>query len=444
MQHRTKPLALIGAIGLLFFTICACSAGGSSPAVGTATSGTQATKTPAAPPCATTASTTAEAWIDMPAGHQVSGSIGGAAATQLSNFVYPLGLPGETSIDMTELSDVALSPEGHHLAVNALLGFHDTVDGFPYLVDTTTHAVTQIPVTNDPFPDAAAEGTSLGLTRRLLIWADNHTLIILSGRLYDPAAGLPASNAQSFDINTSTLTTLPGITSPIEGVVRCSTLFWLSISKSTMLNNGAEPPQYSGTVALNRYNLSTHAAIGAPIPMGDYRADAGCACGQVFNLPGWDVSLDGSHIAYQQIAVAVPSGNITSQFFAANADGSGAIQILHGATPGAVATSNTGTNLSISPNGKQVAVTYAQPTPDIVSGSMSGGDAKPYTPDAIGIPAWLHDSSGFDVDTTTPTYAVNSFTVMRYLLSTPGEPGDGRAPATSTIATNASTVVSIP
>ncbi len=435
MQQHTRRLALFATLSLLFI-MSACSGGTSSGGTPTATSGPASTSTPSAPACASAATTTAEAWINEPAAHQISGTIGSAAATQLSNFVYPLGLPDEamySSSGQPTFSDVALSPDGHHLAAIALLGADAGVTGYPFLVDTTTHAVTQIPVTNAPAPS----GYSGSLTHRLLSWEDSHTLIILSGRL--PGPGDPTSVAQSFDTTTSTLTTLPGITNPMEGVVRCSTLFWLSASAYTDFGSSTLAPEYKGTAALNRYNLSTHAAIGAPIPLGDYRADAGCACGLTFNLPGWDVSQDGSHIAYQQMAVAVPSGNINSQFFAASADGSGAIQILHGSTPGAIATSNSGTYLAISPNGMQVAVTGAEPTPNIASGSMSGGDAKPYTPDAIGIPAWLPDSSGFDAVTGS-----SSANISRYLLSTPGEPGDGRAPASSTAASNAANVVSIP
>ncbi len=428
MRQPTKPLALFTALGLLFFTICACSVGGGSTGVATATPGTAATGTPSAPACATSGSATAEAWINSTDSKQVFGSIGGGAATQLSNFTYPLGLPNEGTYGGPSLSGLAIAPDGHHLAVMAGIYQDAAQTGYPYIVDTTTHAVTRVTMTQYP----------VGGSRRLLSWADNHTLIILTGVLNVFGSSDPAGTAQSYDITTNTLTPLPGVTNPLEGVVRCSTLFWLSYSDLTNIGS-AEPPISRGKVALNRYDLSSHAAVGTAITLGDYRADAGCACGLTLNVPGWDASPDGSHIAYQQTTVASPSGTITSQFFAANADGSGAIQILHGSTPGAIATSNSGAFLAISPNGMQVAVTGAEPTPDIVSGSMSGGDAKSYTPDAGGIPAWLPDSSGFDAITGS-----SSSNISRYLLSTPGEPGDGRAPSSSTVATAAIGVVSLP
>ena len=60
---------------------------------------------------------------------------------------------------------------------------------------------------------------------------------------------------------------------------------------------------------------------------------------------------------------AVAAGpNITSTWFAANADGSGAVAILPKLT------SESGARMAISPDATQVAVTNANPTPNVASG----------------------------------------------------------------------------
>jgi hypothetical protein len=111
----------------------------------------------------------------------------------------------------------------------------------------------------------------------------------------------------------------------------------------------------------------------------------------------------------------------SSKFYAANADGSGKVQIL------SQGTSNSPAFMVISPNGAQVAVTAANPTPNVLSGSMSGGGLRAYTPDSDSAPAWLADNSGFDTQMQGGQGVAAG--LYRYLLSTPLN-SQGRAPAT--------------
>ena len=143
---------------------------------------------------------------------------------------------------------------------------------------------------------------------------------------------------------------------------------------------------------IHRYDLASHAAIGAPITIGTVGTWGG-AEGEVF-YGGWDVSADGAHIAYQSLASTVTGGGSdmtqSSHWYAANADGSSAVSILPGLT------SNDPAYLAISPDGAQVAVTSADPAPNVASGPMSGGATRFYdSPNGFSRPAWRADSQAF-------------------------------------------------
>jgi hypothetical protein len=113
----------------------------------------------------------------------------------------------------------------------------------------------------------------------------------------------------------------------------------------------------------------------------------------------------------------------SSWFFVANADGTGVAPILTGPPP---VTSTTGAHLAIAPDGTQVAVTNAQGTPTAATGPITGaGGTHVYTPDAVGLPAWLLDGSGFLSARVDQTPAGD---IYQYLLSTP--PVGDRIPGT--------------
>ncbi len=154
------------------------------------------------------------------------------------------------------------------------------------------------------------------------------------------------------------------------------------------LSSGFGP---GGTAILQRYDMSAHAALPGSINLGTL---PGCQCSPGdYHLPGFDVSPDGSHMVYQ---VASPTGSgITSQFFYANADGSGASQIA------TYAVAHSVVDMRISPNGQLVAITGAEPAPDVLTASVTspGHSGDPnlhfYPPSANSYPGWKWDTSTF-------------------------------------------------
>jgi len=389
-------LALLGALG-------ACAIGG--------TTGGGPTPTATPIPCATHATATAIVWDE---GQQVHGGINGAAPATLSSFTYPLGLPDEGfEGNVTQPGYMAVAPDGHHLAVTENVFVPFAQGSYPYVVDTATHAVTK--VTLPGYPIGPDEET------RDLAWADNHTLIVFPG--IGGRSG--TSDTYSYDINTHAATVLPGVTRAIEGEVRCGTLYWLEIGAFAAISPADPDHTQKAPARLHRYDLAGHAEIGSPIALSDATTYGG-AEGQI-EYAGWDVSRDGARLVYQHMTATVSGGalHISSQFFAANSDGTGAAAILAGPPP---VTSTSGAHISISPDGTLVAVTNAQGTPTGATGPISGaGGTKFYSPDAGGQPAWLPDNSGFFAT------AGASGAIYQYLLAT--APVGGRIPGTNVHAT---------
>jgi hypothetical protein len=389
---------------ILVVALAACSATSTS----TLPLGATATVTP--PLCNTHATTTAIVWDE---GQQIRGGIGGAAPSQLSSFSYPLGLPDEGFAgNQTVPGFLAVSPDGAHIAVDEIVFVPFTEEIYPYVVDTATHAVTRVILPAYPHtPDEEP---------RLLAWADSHTLIVFQGI---SNRGGASTATYAYDITTHTATLLPDVTNGVEGVVRCSTLYWMDTGASTMLSPA--DPNHTSTAPerIHRYNLASHTEIGSPITIGVAVTAAGSE-GQV-DFAGWDVSRDNTKLVYQQLSVTSPGGTVqaSSQFFAANADGTGFAPILTGPPP---VTSMTGAHLAIAPDGTKVAVTNAQGTPTVGTGPITGtGGTLFYTPDAVGLPAWLPDSSGFLSTKVDQTPASD---IYQYLLATP--PVGGRIPGT--------------
>jgi hypothetical protein len=230
--------------------------------------------------------------------------------------------------------------------------------------------VTPVPGTGGGSP------ASIRLTTRQAGWLDNNTIWYVENGLDTYALG--AANS-----------TLVGATGGEDNVVRGSILYF------SHFTSGYGP---GGTAVLQRYNMSTHAALPGSVSLGTI---PGCECSPGdFRLPGFDVSPDGAHIAYQ---VATPAGDsITSQFFYANADGSGASRIAKYASRIAkYATAHSTVDMRISPNGALVAIAGAEPPPDVVTASVSslGDNGDPnlhfYTPSSGSYPAWKWDNSAF-------------------------------------------------
>jgi len=320
-------------------------------------------------------------------GQQVVGKVpASASATTLSNFAYPLGIPDEGAVgNAPQLTFMAFAPDAAHLAVavTQVVPFQTEYD--PYIVNIATHAVTRIPLSS------AIHVASEDTPHRLFAWADAHTLIIFT-----------QSSAQRYDLTTNTLTPLPGITGAVEGVVRCSTLFYSAFPGLNGVSSPVVPEQ------INRYNLTTSSPIGAPINIGNAGTWGG-AEGHV-EYGGWDVSPDGAHLAYQRLTLTATAGNgglnESSHWYSASADGSGATSILPSAT------ANTMAYVSISPNGADVAVTNANPAPNVLSGPLAGGPTRFYdSPSSTTQIAWSADSAGFYADTSASAFSVGNVTL---------------------------------
>jgi hypothetical protein len=401
MRRLSAHLRLLAGLIALAAVFGACAIGGAT------SGGPTPTATPI--PCATRATTTATVWNESD--KQIHGSIGGASPTVLSDFHYPLGLPDESFEAATEtLGRMTVSPDGHHIGVIVDVFVPNSRGYYPYVVDTTTHAVTRV-------------GTIGGYNAssnepRQLTWADNQTLLIFPG-----IRGVPGTDpVYSYNITTAAVTPLAGVTGVVEGVARCGVLFYMDFTDRTALSDADHTRIFNERI--HRYNLASHTEIGSPVTISDAYTWGG-AEGDIF-YAGWDVTRDGARLAWQHAAVTGVEA-LTSTFQSANADGSGSGAILTGPP---AATARSMTYLAISADGSLVAVTNATPSPTVVTGPITGGGAiRYYSPDSGAPPAWLPDGSGFLAggDNFTPG-------VYQFLLATPLD-GSGRAHGTVAHAT---------
>jgi hypothetical protein len=249
---------------------------------------------------------------------------------------------------------------------------------------------------------------------RSIAWADNDDLLIFAV-MPSPQeiGGTGASQTTSYRYNLTahTLTPVSGVTSALQGVVRCNTLYYLELSQMKQLElcNQFSVADYwfLGGADMRRYDLLTQTPVGQPYSLGNTSSCPGFYDGAVEGM-GWDVTADGKALVYQQTLIHPgPIVNPTSQlvklqtesrFMVVDASNPGTpTQILGGAV------SNSNAYLAISPDQKSVAVvatdslTIADPSNALVyTGSMSGGGANPHDPTAGGLPAWYADSKGFD------------------------------------------------
>lgn len=392
MSHRAlvvRACATVTLVSLFVFGGCALSSGTSGTGgSGTPTVGKGSTPSPSPKTCASQATATALGFADGP---NLAGNIPeppGAPLplpTLLSNFTYPLGIPDENTVgNAPALTFSAFAPDAKHLAVAVQQNVPFTEEYDPYVVDTSTLAVTRILL---PSPVKIANSDRIP---RLFAWADAHTLIVFA----NPALnGAPVGPTYSYNITTQALTPLAGAKGALEGVVRCGILFYSTVGAFAILSPSDPNHTQSAPLFINRYDLSTNTGVGAPFKIGAASTWAG-AEGDV-DYAGWDVSQNGTRIAYQTEKVT-PGPTIASTWFAANADGTGASPIL------LKVTANQGARMAISPDGTQVAVTEAMPAPDVVSGTMSGGPATFYdTPLGFAQPGWLANSHGFFASSST-------------------------------------------
>ena len=139
MRRLSAHLRLLAGFFVLAaaFGVGGCGGGTSG---GATAGGPAPTATPI--PCATHATTTATVWNESD--KQIHGAIGGAAPTVLSDFHYPLDLPDESFEASTETPGrMVVSPDGLHIGVIMDVFVPNSRGYYPYVVDTTTHAVTR-------------------------------------------------------------------------------------------------------------------------------------------------------------------------------------------------------------------------------------------------------------------------------------------------------------
>ena len=382
MVRRTRAqqvLALLPLLGMVLMS--ACAGGGSTAGGPTATASHPLP--PTAAPCATRATTSALVYANGP---QVYGDIPAPSGPPtsvppvLSNFTYPLGIPDENAVgNAPRTSFIAIAPDAAHLAVAIQQIVPFTAEYSPYIVDTSTHAVSRVML---PHPITVASSAE---PPRLLAWADTHTLLIFGAAAISNRGSSGVS--YSYDVTTHALTPLAGVSSAIEGVVRCSTLFYASIGSFSPISSSDPNHTTTAPTFINRYDLVAHSAIGSQIAIGQASTYGG-AEGQV-DFGGWDASPDGRHIVYQhEIVTGGPT--IHSTWFAASANGSGAVPILPALT------STNGAFMSISPSGTLVAVTNASPAPNVAYAPLSGGTTVFFnSPSGFDQPAWLASNDGF-------------------------------------------------
>jgi hypothetical protein len=218
----------------------------------------------------------------------------------------------------------------------------------------------------------------------------------------------------SYNITTQTMTPLPGVTTALQGVTRCHTLFIFELSAMSqyeLCETFMMTPNYwyVGKADLQRYSLLGNHYVGQTIPLGTT-----ASCPDYFDdgveAMGWDVSANGYKLVYQQLSIQPgpiidPTHFYTklktiSQFEMAPLNGVSAgpaTQILTGAV------SNFNAFIAIAPDQTNAAVVatdqldISSPSyPSVYVGPITGSAISTYTPGAGGLPAWYSNSGGFD------------------------------------------------
>ena len=336
---------------------------GGSPGSASATA-TSASSTPAPPH--------ALAWFQQDS-HQVGqiwASLNGGAAHQITH------MPASTAECRYDAhwSPPVFSPDLSKIV--AAWGSNACTDGPEngpiYIINASTGAATQVPSSN------------IRLSLRHVGWIDNSTIWWLDH------TGNQVNRFVVGGSSSSAIGSLGGGYAQ-DAVLRGNTLFFES-----------SPTSGSLTYSLKRFDMSSHTVLAGTISLGSVNS---CQCSRGDMLtPGFDASPDGSHIVYQR---TTPGGTTdegvgSSQFFYANADGSGASQIAH------VATAASFVKMQISPSGALMAVARAEPAPSVFTASVTspGTSGDPsmhfYTPEADSYPVWKFDNSTFWSSTGAP------------------------------------------
>lgn len=399
--NRSRPssgLGLAGALLALALAILGCSLG--TTGGGTAGGGTSGpTATPTPPQHAL-------AWFQMDGSNvgQIWASVNDGAAHQVTHVSAPSG----DCVRDQHWSPPVFSPDLHHIL--AAWGSGACGDGPEqgdlFVIDAATGATS--PVGGGP------EGTGLLLSRRQAGWIDNNTVWWITYH-----------NVYQLTLGSSTPTILGTIASssgstfvfPLDAVLRGHTLFYVTATETS-----PAPPSSTITYALHRFDMTSHTVLAGSADLGSSRQ---CQCSPGDRSePGFDASPDGAHIVYQRVTPnsnADADGVASSQFFYANADGSGASRIA------SYATSTSFTRIQISPNGHLVAIARALSSPSVLTASVTsaGNSGDPdlnfYNPDGFSYPVWAWDSGSFWVSTQEidSVYPPNTGNVEHFTVGTP-------------------------
>lgn len=351
-------------------------------------------------PPATNPGTHAIAWIQQDAQDtaQIWASVDGAPPRQITHRAASAASGLTCGEDI--LGAPMYAPDLRHIAVASGTTCGDgQMEGQLYVVDAATGQLATVPL----------PGSGILLTnQRSYGWVDAHTLFALGN--FGAASG-----GVLYPLGASSTTPLSGLPGNIsEGVVRGTTLFYVTANQTTGPVGASKTSYTLYHTLLARYDLSTQTPLPGTVDLGTF---AMCACPTGdFHLPGWDASPDGTHIAYQQVTPAAPTSPLngigTQQFLYAASDGSGAKQILK-----ALVTSAR-VRMRFSPDGTMVAVTEAFNSPDVASGCVNSiglfGDPcmQFYGPDAYGYPAW-HEDSKYLIAASAPASHASASSLYR-------------------------------
>jgi hypothetical protein len=296
-----------------------------------------------------------------------------------------------------------LSPDGAHVLVSLGKRCNLILDPGPLLIVDVAdgrHSVVPLPDEATVLPQVRSYG-----------WVDNRTLFAFS-----PKYNLEAAyRTYLYTLGAGQAETLTGLTAPLEGVVRGSTLFYLETT------SGAGGIQS----ILRRYDLAQRAAIAGGIDLGAY---ASCSeCPDMVISPGWDVAADGGHVVFQRTTPSASGGIASSQILSATAEGGHVLHIAQSLATDGMA------HLRLSPDGKRVAITGAYPTPAVLTACVDtpGTRGDPcfatYRPDALSLAAWFPDGRSFLAATVDGSYGrppvTQAGSLVRYTLgSAAGQP----------------------
>lgn len=389
---------------------CATTSGATSGTTSGTASGTAtvtaptATATSGGGPAAPTATPQpapphAFAWYQYDSHHapQIWASVNGASPHQVTHIAPP---PTSGCDNEIAWSPPVYSPDLAHI-VAAMGGFgcgDGGLTGQASVISASSGAVSNVPGSYGSVPlETRAEG-----------WLDSSTIWFISAR-----------SIYTYHLGDASASALPGISGAEDAVVRGSTLFWDQ-------QDGSSSSQWTWT--LHRYDLGVHSALAGTISLGAW-AVCQCSPGNI-TTPGWDVSPNGSHVAYQVItpSASQQTGIGGSKIYYANADGSGATQIAR-----YMVTKNMA-DMQISPDGQWVAFTGALPSPATLTASVSSpggaGDSTfhGYSPDTYNYPVWKWDSTQFwagkiAASAGDPTTSTALYNFHRGSSSSVGVPG---------------------